>query len=476
MPLFGPPNIAQLEAKRDVHGLIKALAYKDTAVRIAAADALAPIKDPLAVEPLAALLAEEDAAVRRASVRALAARGGVRVVEPLVSALEDRDNDVRNAAATAVYRRLMTDPDQDARSATANALARIRAADAVEPLIKALMDADEGVRVAVIKALQTLGAVEAVVPLIIVLAHEQVRQKSTGRSSLAVERAAGQALDVLCDVKAIEPLQAALGHDDADVREIAVKRLARIGSPMVADSLAARLDDEDAIIRRAAARGLQEIGWQPPADERGARYWAALREWRRCAECGPGAIQLLVSAFPQVRPLEQSDIVAALAQLGWQPSEPDTMAAHFWAAQGEWDKCIEIGEPAVEALDSILRSAPKWRQRVGAAAAMAAWEQARPYPFSRLDLVQRALGIVDGEGTEEEKHASLEAFLAEEHVFDPAAEERVEWCKCGYPAMRVRNDDLRELMTEVLGFEQDSSTAATYFCPSCDTRRTTVAS
>jgi HEAT repeat protein len=332
MPFFGPPNVAQLEAKRDVQGLIKALAYRDSAIRIAAADALATIGDALAVEPLVALLADEDSAVRRASVRALAARGGVRVVEPLVSALEDPDNDVRNAAAAAVYRRLMTDPDQDARRATANALARIRAADAVEPLIKAIMDADEGVRVAVIEALQTLGDVEAVVPLIIALAHEQIRQKSTGRSSLAVEQAAGQALDVLCDVRAIEPLRAALGHDDADVREIAVTRLTRIGSPMVADSLATRLDDEDPIIRRAAARGLAEIGWQPPADEQGARYWAALREWRRCAECGPGAIPLLVSAFPRVDPLEQSEIVAALAELGWQPGEPDTIAARKWPA------------------------------------------------------------------------------------------------------------------------------------------------
>lgn len=330
MPLFGPPNIAQLEARRDVGGLIKALAYKNSVVRIAAAEALAPLRDPLAIEPLVALLADEDSEVRRASVRALATSGGVQVVGPLVAALEDHDNDVRNTAATAVYRRLMADPDRDTRRATATALGWMRAAAAVEPLIKAITDADEGVRVAVIEALQTLGDVEAVVPLIIVLAHERARQKSTGRSSLAVERAAGQALDVLCDVGAIETLQAALDHDDADVREIAVKRLATIGSPMVADALATRLDDEDPIIRRAAARGLAEIGWQPPADEQGARFWAALGEWRRCAECGPGAISLLVSAFPRVDPLEQSDIAAALAQLGWQPSEPDTTAARTW--------------------------------------------------------------------------------------------------------------------------------------------------
>jgi hypothetical protein len=36
---------------------------------------------------------------------------------------------------------------------------------------------------------------------------------------------------------------------------------------------------------------------------------------------------LLASAFPRVDPLEQSDILAAIAHLGWQPGEPDTMAA-----------------------------------------------------------------------------------------------------------------------------------------------------
>ena len=128
MPLFGPPNIAQLEAKRDAQGLIKALAHKDASIRMAAAEALAPLRDPLAVEPLVALLKDQDSGVRRAAVDALAARGGFRVVDPLVAAMDDRDPAIQLAAATAVYRRLMTDPDADTRRATAGELGRIRAA------------------------------------------------------------------------------------------------------------------------------------------------------------------------------------------------------------------------------------------------------------------------------------------------------------------------------------------------------------
>ena len=474
MPLFGPPDIHQLEAKRDTQGLIKALAFKDPAIRRAAAEALAPLKDPQAVEPLVGLLKDENSGVRRAAVAALAARGGFRVVEPLVGALEDLDPDVRVTAATAVYRRLMTDPDAEARRATAAALGRIRDAAAVEPLVKGIRDADETVRVAVIKALQSIGDVEAIVPLIIVLAHEQARQKSTGRSSVAVERATSQALDALCTERAIDSLKAALRHDDADVREIAVRRLARIGSSLAVEPLAASLTDEDPVIRRAAARGLAEIGWQPPADQIGARYWAALREWRRCAECGPEAIPLLVSSFTHVDDLDRADIVAALAELGWEPTEADGTAAHFWAAQGRWDKCVEIGQPAVEALDAILRNAPKWRDRVAAAGALAALDQQRSAPFARLDLVQRTLAILDADSSGEDKLGLLEALLADEREFEPGSE-TVEWCKCGYPAARVKSDGLREPLSDLLGFEQSSSNATTYYCPSCDTRRTTVA-
>jgi hypothetical protein len=217
------------------------------------------------------------------------------------------------------------------------------------------------------------------------------------------------------------------------------------------------------------------MGWQPPADEIGARYWVALREWRRCAESGPAAIPLLVSSFDSADDLERGDIIAALTQLRWKPKKNDSTAACFWAAQGLWDKCAEIGAPAVEALDSALRGAPKWRDRVAAAGVLASMNQARNEPFARLDLVQRGLALLDGEGSADDKRGLLEALLADEHQFDPG-EETVEWCECGYPAARVHGDGPRESIADMLGFELTSNGAVTYYCPSCGTRRTTVAS
>ena len=475
MPLFGPPDIQQLASKRDVQGLIKALSYKDAAVRTAAADALAPLKDPMAVEPLVALLGDEDANVRRAVIRALAARGGIRVVEPLVTALDDRDGEARGAASQAVYRRLLTDPDQDTRRATVNALGRIRAKDGVEPLARTMMDAEESVRVAAVKALQAIGEPTAVTSMIVVLAHEQARSKATGRSSLAVERAIGQALDVLCDARAVPALQAAMKHDDADVREIAIKRLSRIAAPDVADALVARLDDDDPGIRRASARGLQELGWMPPKNRTGAQYWVALREWRRAADAGKDAVPLLLSSYQQVDPLQQADILAALGQIGWEPKNDDPMAAQLWAARGDWDKCMALGEAGIEAVDAILRTAPSWRQRLSATEAMIEAGQKRDYPFARPDLVRKGLEIVDGKGKDEEKEAALEALMASEKAYDPKAGETIDWCRCLYPSMKVKSDGLREPVKEMLGFEQTTPKSITYFCPSCDQRRTTVA-
>jgi HEAT repeat protein len=471
MPLFGPPNIAQLEAKRDVAGLIKALAYREPSIRVAAADALGPMRDSMAVEPLSGLLADDDADVRRAAVRALAARGGVRVVEPLIAALDDRDQGVRAAAAAAVYRRLMTDPDQDARRETASILGRLRAADAVEPLVKSIMDADEGVRVASIKALGAIGDMAAVGPLIVVLAHEQVRARQTGRSSLAVERAAGQALDLLCDERALDALEEMVRHDDSEVREIAVRRLAKLGTPAVAESLAATLDDPDPVIRRSAARGLAEIAYLPPTNEVGAKYYAALRDWRKCAECGEAAIPLLSTAFPRLDTLEQSDIIAALVAVDWEPTEPDLMAAHFWAAKGEWEKCAAVGKPAVEVLDGIVRKSRSWRDKVPAAATLKAMGEERPYGFSRVDLVQQALNLFDAETPDEEKQAAILAFATEEHLIDAKKGQHLEPCSCGYPARKAHKDGSAEPIPELLGFEQNDSEAPTYFCPNCGARQ-----
>jgi hypothetical protein len=96
MSIFGPPNVEQLKAKRDVSGLIKALTYqKSEQVRVDAAKALGELKDTHAVEPLiAATLKHPNPYVlnlntRKAAINALGEIGDARAVEPLITALQN---------------------------------------------------------------------------------------------------------------------------------------------------------------------------------------------------------------------------------------------------------------------------------------------------------------------------------------------------------------------------------------------------
>jgi hypothetical protein len=100
--------------------------------------------------------------------------------------------------------------------------------------------------------------------------------------------------------------------------------------------------------------------------------------------------------------------------------------------------------------------------------------QPRTAPFARLDLVQHALAILDSPDSGEDRRGLLEALLADAKEFEPDTQS-VEWCTCGYPAARVTPDGPREPITDLLGLEPSSGKTTNYYCPSCDTRRTTVA-
>lgn len=61
MSLFGPPNIGKLSAKKNVAGLIKALAWQPQEdIRAGAARALGQIGDPQAVMPLTVTLRDPE--------------------------------------------------------------------------------------------------------------------------------------------------------------------------------------------------------------------------------------------------------------------------------------------------------------------------------------------------------------------------------------------------------------------------------
>lgn len=130
-------NIQKLKERKDVDGLIRALADKDDNMRGDAAAALGAMGDARAVEPLISVLNDKYFRVRQVAARVLGELGDPRDVEPLCAILKDEDRGVRRAAALALGKTgdsrarapllaLLNDTDSRIREAANEALELIR--------------------------------------------------------------------------------------------------------------------------------------------------------------------------------------------------------------------------------------------------------------------------------------------------------------------------------------------------------------
>ena len=140
----------------------------------------------------------------------------------------------------------------------------------------------------------------------------------------------------------------------------------------------------DVEVCRAVVLSLEKLGWRPDRSQAGAIYLVMKRQWDMCIEIGESAVEPLITALNDsheyirkcavealaqigderaVEPLiaalaDENDMVrqnaaSALEKLGWQPDDSAT-AATYRIAKRRWDKCIEIGSPAVEPLVDAL--------------------------------------------------------------------------------------------------------------------------
>jgi HEAT repeat protein len=313
MPLFGPPDVAQLKAKRDVQGLIRALGYTaDPNVRRAAAAALGELGDARAVDPLILALKnpawEHDWHDTAAAADALA-RLGAPAVGPLIAALGWHSKVVRVSAA--------------------GALGSI-GQPAIDPLVVLLGDADLETRETAGQILVEIGT-DAVDPLIGALHDEQ-----TGR-----RQRAATVLGEIGDPRAVKPLSQALSDQMAGVRQAAARSLGEIADPGAAAALAAALRDPDPGVHRAAALALAEM--------KDPRAVQTLLPDLRGARSQPAVDALVKIGIPAVEPMMamladskargdeawiqnglRSEVATALARIGY-PSEVARLVTQLFA-------------------------------------------------------------------------------------------------------------------------------------------------
>jgi HEAT repeat protein len=217
MPLFGHPDVAELKAKRDIKGLVRAVGDRDETVRQDASEAIVELRDPAALIPVLKrwkALHWEKCHEARNAFMSLAVELKGEAVPILIEVLGKRDLDAE----------------------AANRLGKIGDPRAIEPLCA--MVADRKLRLShpsAIKALAQFRDPRATDALIGALSSDY---------SLA-RVCAAEALAEMGDPKAVEPLAAALERaDDLDSRNRigqAVEKLAGAPAPTGVGGQASRM-------------------------------------------------------------------------------------------------------------------------------------------------------------------------------------------------------------------------------------------
>ncbi|MFC1550879.1 HEAT repeat domain-containing protein [Candidatus Neomarinimicrobiota bacterium] len=175
-------------------------------------------------------LEHKNSDVRAEAAEILGEIGDVRAVNPLIAAVVNDDNN-KNVIINA-----------------ANAIIKIDTV-AVEPLIKALGDDNHKIRSFAAAALGEIGDIRAVEPLIAAL-----------KNDYQVDEVAAIALGKIGDVRAVEPLTFAALKDDNEYRRAdAAEALGRFSND-APKALIEALNDNDAIIRTNAALAMGKIG------------------------------------------------------------------------------------------------------------------------------------------------------------------------------------------------------------------------
>ncbi len=270
---------------------------------------------PLAVPALLSALDDGDVRARQNRVAVLEALGQI--------------GDLRVLDALLVY---LAADDEKIRAAAQKVLVQI-GSPALDTLLAALKDGDREVRLVAIEALSKIGGERAVEALLV--AFQEGEQDSS--------QAAATALANIGDVGAVEALLVALRASDPDRRKTAIEALGKIGDPQAVDALIITLHESNRGVSRAACTALGKIG-----DAR--------------------AVEALQTQLIDNDRMIRMAAAEALDAAGWKPGT-NTASAYYWRDRLDFQKCVEIGAPAVDALLDAFQD-NSWNVRLAAIEAL----------------------------------------------------------------------------------------------------------
>jgi cellulose synthase operon protein C len=370
-----------------VERIEKQLHSSDPAARREAAAQLGELPVAVARRLIPAALDDPEDEVRLAAAEAAVALRLPGVSERVIPWLSATDRRMRLAAAellalyptaraTATLGRVLGDPDQEVRIAAATALGASGDPAAAMPLLGHLDDTVPEVQARVVGALARLGDPSAVVPLIGKVQHPRP----------TVRLAVVQALGKLGDARAASALVLALRDTQGSVRVAALVALGQLRASEATAPIAALLvDQQDEEVREAALRALARIGT-------------------------PEALQALLKALETDDPdREDSPVRAALHDVGrpvvarlveclvGQPSA--TLADSCALALGE----LEVPEAPAAIVDALRRGVVRPQAALRALAACGSAQSlstvleylSDPEPRTRRAAIDAATQLLD---------------------------------------------------------------------------------
>ena len=376
---------------RAVNPLIKTLDDESFMGRINSIDALGKIADPHAIDPIIKTLGDHVEDVQDLAALVLSNMGNI-AVEPLINALQNPNKCIQAYAASilgnigdtrAVWPLIQVleappvyyidphpdDPEWDVQVASAISLGTIRDHRAIEPLKRALMSSNPALSLSASEALKQMGVdgeslikkqqlTDELETIIFVFfnsdnreernnavqmlakigepAFEPILEASVSDDSV-IRRKCCDALGLMGNPRAVIPLTTLLADSDRFVRRRAANALIRIGDERAVSSLINALNDPESKVRSRAATALGNIG-------------------------DNNAVNHLINSSMDRNSSVREESVRALHKIGWTPNT-DERSIKFLIGQRDFNRCAEIGEPAIIPLINTFNSDSETRNK-----------------------------------------------------------------------------------------------------------------
>ena len=138
--------------------------------------------------------------------------------------------------------------------------------------------------------------------------------KALGYKDWFIRNSAAEALGEIGDVRAVEPLIAALIDPNGDIRRASASALGKIGDVRAVEPLIAVLKINS--VSKDAAKALDTLEWTPDEGEAGAYYLAAKLQWDKCVQIGSLAVEPLITMLGDSDENIRRASASALGEIG----------------------------------------------------------------------------------------------------------------------------------------------------------------